>query len=117
MSWPAVELGFWFIVAIIVLRRMHIEGDARRQHAEATRRWRQAEATRERAERSARAYVRRQHQAEWRRILGLPPEASLADARAAFHRLAKQHHPDAGGSNDRFIRVKRAWDDAQRSLA
>ena len=37
--------------------------------------------------------------AEAYRILGLPEGASVAEVRAAYHRLMKRVHPDLGGSS------------------
>ena len=37
--------------------------------------------------------------AEAYRVLGLPPEASLDEVRAAYRRLMKRVHPDLGGSS------------------
>ena len=39
-----------------------------------------------------------------------PPETQLKDARSMFHLLSKIHHPDKGGSNERFVEIKDAWD-------
>lgn len=43
-------------------------------------------------------------------ILGVPLEASVADIRKAYRKMAKSAHPDAGGSPDRFALVKLAHD-------
>jgi hypothetical protein len=42
--------------------------------------------------------------------LGLPPTATLEEAKAAYRRLAMQHHPDRGGDAEAFKRVKEAWE-------
>lgn len=42
--------------------------------------------------------------------LGLPPTATLDEAKAAYRRLAMQHHPDRGGDAEAFKRVKEAWE-------
>ncbi|MBI4464089.1 MAG: DnaJ domain-containing protein [Acidobacteria bacterium] len=51
-------------------------------------------------------------------ILGVAPEASPEQVRAAYRRLAKQYHPDAGGDPERFRVVQEAYarlsDPAQR---
>lgn len=47
-----------------------------------------------------------------RTVLDLPPEGSLnpAEINAAFRRLAKQAHPDAGGSSEHYRRITAARD-------
>jgi hypothetical protein len=45
-------------------------------------------------------------------VLGLPPDASLDDVRAARRRLAKDLHPDHGGDQARMQEVNRAFDQA-----
>lgn len=40
--------------------------------------------------------------------LGLGPDATEAEIKAAHRRAAKRHHPDAGGDRDEFERVQRA---------
>jgi DnaJ-class molecular chaperone len=46
-------------------------------------------------------------------VLGLRPDASRADIRAAFVRLSKRHHPDLAGSDgvlpSRFQEVQQAY--------
>jgi len=43
------------------------------------------------------------------RVLGLSPGASEADIQAAFRKLVKQHHPDAGGEAAQFQVVADAY--------
>jgi DnaJ homolog subfamily C member 19 len=45
-----------------------------------------------------------------RRLLGVSPEASLADIRAAHRRLIARVHPDAGGSAELASRINEARD-------
>ena len=45
-----------------------------------------------------------------------PPETQLKDARSMFHLLSKIHHPDKGGSNERFVEIKDAWDLVRATL-
>jgi hypothetical protein len=43
-------------------------------------------------------------------ILGVAPDADAEELRAAFRRLSKRVHPDAGGSDALFTRVKDTYD-------
>jgi hypothetical protein len=43
-------------------------------------------------------------------ILSVAPDADLEELRAAFRRLSKKVHPDAGGTDALFGRVKDAYD-------
>lgn len=49
---------------------------------------------------------------EHRILLGLPEDGTLeiSQIRSAYRRAAKKSHPDAGGSQELFIRVKEACD-------
>lgn len=47
---------------------------------------------------------------DWWTVLGLQPEASATDIREAFNRLAREHHPDRGGSNERMAEIILARD-------
>jgi len=42
--------------------------------------------------------------------LGLSPPVTDEDIEAAYRRLTKEHHPDQGGSRERWIRIKEARD-------
>ena len=44
------------------------------------------------------------------RTLGLPPEATAAQVKAAYRRLAATTHPDQGGEATAFIRVRAAYE-------
>ena len=46
------------------------------------------------------------------RVLGLQPGASLNEIRSAYRRLAKLHHPDAGGERalPRFLSIQAAYE-------
>jgi hypothetical protein len=44
-----------------------------------------------------------------RAVLGLPLDATRAEAQRAFRRLAKQTHPDTGGDPAAFRAVAGAW--------
>lgn len=43
-------------------------------------------------------------------VLGIEPGASMDEVRAAYRRLAMQHHPDRGGGPEEFQRVKAAFE-------
>lgn len=51
-----------------------------------------------------------------RAVLGLPLDATRGEAQRAFRRLAKQTHPDAGGSSADFQAVVGAWAELTRLL-
>jgi hypothetical protein len=42
--------------------------------------------------------------------LGLPSTATASDIKTAFRRLAKKHHPDAGGDPSKFMEVQAAYE-------
>lgn len=42
--------------------------------------------------------------------LGIPTLAPLSVAKAAYRRLAQQHHPDRGGSEEKFKAIKAAFE-------
>jgi DnaJ-like protein len=44
------------------------------------------------------------------RVLGVAPDASADEIRAAYRLKAKQCHPDAGGSHQRMIELVAAWE-------
>lgn len=41
--------------------------------------------------------------------LGVPPTAPASEIKAAYRRLSKEHHPDIGGSREKFEAIARAW--------
>ena len=43
-------------------------------------------------------------------VLGLEAAATAEEVKAAFRRLAREHHPDRGGDVERFQRVQAAHD-------
>jgi hypothetical protein len=43
-------------------------------------------------------------------LLGLPPQAGLADIKKRFRELAKKHHPDHGGDSAQFIRLMETYE-------
>lgn len=48
-------------------------------------------------------------------VLGVKPEAEEIVIEAAYKSLVKQHHPDSGGSADKFKEIKEAYDDIKNS--
>lgn len=68
------------------------------------------------AKREAKRQERREEECrEWKSgcddyaVLDLPPGASLAEVKAAYRRLAKKCHPDAGGDPEAFMRIHAAY--------
>lgn len=43
--------------------------------------------------------------------LGISPDASISEVRRRYRRLLKEHHPDHGGSRERFLRIQRAYEE------
>lgn len=48
----------------------------------------------------------------WHEVLGVPADASRDQVDAAYRRLAKQLHPDAGGTHEGFVRLQEAYQQA-----
>ncbi len=46
----------------------------------------------------------------WWDVLGVGPEASRAEVVAAYRALARVHHPDVGGTEEDFRRLRRAYE-------
>ncbi|QSW98292.1 J domain-containing protein [Haloterrigena alkaliphila] len=44
-------------------------------------------------------------------VLGLSPTADEQEVRRAYRTLLKEHHPDQGGSRERFLRIKEAYEE------
>jgi hypothetical protein len=51
--------------------------------------------------------------APWWRVLEVEPTASDVEIERAYRELAKRHHPDAGGTRERFERVAEAYRQAK----
>ena len=43
-------------------------------------------------------------------VLGVPKTATADDIKKAFRKLARKHHPDAGGSEERFKEINEAYE-------
>ncbi|MEB3271183.1 MAG: J domain-containing protein [Synechococcus sp.] len=43
-------------------------------------------------------------------VLGLSPQASREEIKAAYRALVKRHHPDAGGDDQRILALNAAWE-------
>lgn len=54
---------------------------------------------------------------DWRMVLELNGDATLAKARENYRRLASLRHPDKGGSTDAMAELNMAWQQAQEALA
>jgi hypothetical protein len=50
-------------------------------------------------------------------ILGISPDATVAEIKSAFKLRALETHPDRGGSAESFRLVLRAYEEAQRRIA
>ena len=47
---------------------------------------------------------------DYYKLLGVAPNATLADIKAAFRRKAMAAHPDRGGSHEEMTRLNEAWE-------
>jgi len=50
----------------------------------------------------------------WFELLGVKSSANKADIRNAFRALSKVHHPDAGGNEEDFKRLRVAYDEGMK---
>jgi hypothetical protein len=53
----------------------------------------------------------------WWETLGVPPNANAFQINEAYRIKAKQLHPDVGGSNDDYLKLKEAYDQAMGQLS
>jgi hypothetical protein len=51
----------------------------------------------------------------WWSVLGMAPTASDGEVNAAYRRLAREHHPDAGGDAERFRAIAEAYQQARET--
>jgi DnaJ domain len=56
------------------------------------------------------------HAIDWRDVLRLKPDATLADVDDAYRALARQYHPDMGGSTELMQKITAARDAARSAL-
>ena len=62
-------------------------------------------------------YLAEDKRAEAYQALGLSVDASWQDIKQAYRRLAKHHHPDQGGDQQRFIEVRAAYEVLRDSVS
>jgi len=53
----------------------------------------------------------------WCETLGVEPNASTAEVERAYKRLAREHHPDTGGSHEAFIELQGAYKQAIEAVS
>lgn len=52
----------------------------------------------------------------WREVLGVPPDATSDQVRAAYQELARVHHPDVGGDNGRMAEINAAYEASRKEI-
>jgi hypothetical protein len=50
----------------------------------------------------------------WYTVLGVDPNASHEEIKAAYRRLAHATHPDSGGDEQQFVRITKAYQEGHR---
>lgn len=53
----------------------------------------------------------------WHEVLGLSADCTPEQVASRYRELAKQHHPDAGGSHEEFIRIQQAYTHANAAFS
>ena len=57
---------------------------------------------------------------DYYKTLGVPRDAKTEDIKKAFRKLARKHHPDAGGDEAKFKEINEAYevlsDDKKRAM-
>jgi hypothetical protein len=92
--------------------RKKVQQKYRREgHASAEQYYR--EYAQEHAERRAKDGPKKDIDKNWHKTLGVSPNASGAEIKAAFRKKAKVSHPDTGGSQEAYLKVQKAWESAQ----
>lgn len=108
-----------------VMSRRRWQQDHEQLRQEAFERLREAQ--QKMFEELARANARKRHRAthihlyieqEYRELLCLPVEGKLEEAqiKSAYRRLAKEAHPDVGGSQELFVQITEAYNALLESL-
>lgn len=54
--------------------------------------------------------------ADWRTVFGVPDNATLEQVEEAYRRMAREHHPDAGGTHEGMARLNEARLHARKAL-
>ena len=52
---------------------------------------------------------------KWWEVMGIKQDATPEDVRNAFRSLSRIHHPDAGGNEEDFKRLRQAYDEAMKA--
>ncbi|BDI20955.1 hypothetical protein ANSO36C_67570 (plasmid) [Nostoc cf. commune SO-36] len=55
-----------------------------------------------------------QQEKKWWDVLGVSPGATEDEVREAYRKLARQHHPDNGGSADQMAAINAAYEQAKQ---
>ncbi len=51
----------------------------------------------------------------WWHILEVTPKATVAEIKAAYRRLARRCHPDAGGTTEQMVELNKAYKEASNA--
>lgn len=105
-------------VKTFVLDRSKLESEeGARPCGRRSYRWSHFYATREAAERST-IYKRGDApRPRWAEIMGLDVPCTRHQVKAAYRKLSKLHHPDAGGDEGEFVRLETAYREALAAAA
>lgn len=96
-------------------RQREREAETKRRNREEARA--REEAAKKRTEDAGRrARARATPPRSWWEVLGVTRNASQAVVKAAWRKLAIQHHPDNGGDTGKMQEVNAAWTEAQRGF-
>ena len=87
-----------------IFEQMYREEEARKE------RQRRAEYNRTRERYQRQQQAPQNNMANAVKLLGLPEGFTANDVKKAYRRLSKIHHPDVGGKQENFIKLKKAYD-------